>query len=120
MRRLLILLAFCAATAAHAADPWDVTDKALAATAMTSLAIDWRQTQTIAENPNRWYELNPILGHHPSIGAVNRHFAFNAVLIGTIANYLPSKYRKVYLGAVSVVELSFAKHNYGLGIRFAL
>ncbi len=73
----------------------------------------------ISENPTRWSELNPILGSHPTIAAVNRHFAFNALLIGVIANYLPSTYRKAYLGAVSVVEFSCAGHNYKMGLKIA-
>ncbi len=119
MRALLFIAALLGAQVVHAADPWSATDKALGVTAATALALDWRQTQMISENPTKWRELNPILGSHPTIAAVNRHFAANAIMIGLIANYLPSKYRKAYLGAVSVVEFSCAGHNYKMGIRMA-
>ena len=82
---------------AKAADPWSTADKTLAVTAAVAMAADWRQTQQIVEQPNRYHELNPILGAHPTMGAVNRHFALNAALIASGAHYLPSPWRKAYL-----------------------
>lgn len=100
------------------APDFDIYDKALAVSAATAMAMDWRQTQVIAMNPGRWRELNPVLGEHPSIGQVNRHFLWNGLLMSGIAYCLPSTWRKGYLVAVTAVEVSFARHNYNLGIRF--
>ena len=38
------------------------------------LALDWRQTLTIARNPRTESEINRILGPHPSVVAVCRYF----------------------------------------------
>ena len=78
----IILMLLLAAGTAHAFDPWDTTDKAVGVAAATAFVIDWRQTQSIARDPQHWSELNPMLGQHPSVGAVNRHFAINGLLIG--------------------------------------
>lgn len=44
------------------------------------LFIDWTQTMTIASNPEIWFELNPILGKHPSPTFVTRYFIAVAML----------------------------------------
>jgi len=100
------------------APDFDNWDKTLSATATAAFLADWRQTQVIAKHPSEWHELNPILGEHPTIGQVNRHFLWNGLLISGVAYCLPSTWRKGYLITVTAVEVSFARHNYNLGIRF--
>ena len=46
------------------------------------LILDWRQTLTIARHPERWSEVNIILGRHPSVRAV--HLYFSAVMAATV------------------------------------
>src|SRR3990167_90446 len=41
--------------------------------------LDWGQTKSIARNPNKYYETNPILGKHPSAGDVDRYFALTGL-----------------------------------------
>ena len=119
MKTLLAFLLCLPLLATAAPDPWDDTDVALGITAATAFAIDWKQTQVIAQNPTKWHELNPILGEHPTLRAVNQHFILNGLVIGGVAEYLPSTYRKWYLGSTAVVEAAFATHNYKIGLRFA-
>ena len=116
---LVALLMLLGLARAEAFDSWNITDEVLAGTAATAFVIDWRQTQSIARDPARWQELNPLLGSHPSVGAVNRHFALNGLLVGGIAEVLPHTYRDLYLGGVTITEGAFVRHNYKIGLRFA-
>ena len=74
---LAVALVFASLSAR--ADDFDAWDKALAVSTATSIAVDWRQTQVIAKNPGRWREMNPALGEHPTMMAVNRHFLAGAL-----------------------------------------
>ena len=44
------------------------------------LFIDWRQTITIAKNPDKFQEYNPILGKHPSEDKVDNYFLIVSIL----------------------------------------
>lgn len=118
MDKLLLFLAFfCASFTTHAQDPWDTTDKVLASVALTATVIDWGQTRYIAKNPQQFHENNPILGEHPSVGKVNTYFVGAIVAGAVVAHYLPSEYRKYFLGGVSVLEIGVAAHNKHIGIK---
>ena len=66
MKKLLPLLLLLIPLAANA----DVTlEKELAYSALH--LIDWAQTRQIAAQPDKWLELNPLLGQHPSRAKVN-------------------------------------------------
>jgi hypothetical protein len=60
------ILVFLLPTNIFAADEWSTQDKSLEATWQILHFIDWRQTRTIAKNPDKYREMNPILGEHPS------------------------------------------------------
>ena len=52
------------------------------------LALDWRQTLTIARNPRTESEINRILGPHPSVAEVCRYFLI--CMVGTALFFLLS------------------------------
>ena len=101
----------------HAADPWDTTDKALGATVLAATVMDWSQTRYIARHPYEYHELNPTLPSHPSVGQVDAHFAGGILIGAAIANWLPSDYRKWFLGGMAVIEISTVAHNHSIGIQ---
>jgi hypothetical protein len=115
VRRYLFLLAFVAGTAS--ADPWDTTDKVLGATAVTALVLDWGQTRYIAKHPDQFYEKNPLLPTHPSVGRVNTHFVLAITGTLLIADYLSPSNRKVFLATMTVLELNVVGKNKSLGVR---
>jgi hypothetical protein len=86
-------------------------------TALASTAIDWAQTRTISHEPDRCYEMNGLLGRHPSMGRVDRYFAVSMLAETGIAFALPNPYRKIWLGAVTISEVAFVVHNRGIGIK---
>lgn len=90
--------------------------KPLAASAATFTVIDWAQTRYITQHP-QFYETNPILGKHPSIGRVNTYFA-GALIGGTLLTLaLPERDRKWFLGGVTALEVGVTAHNANIGIR---
>lgn len=107
-------------TPATAADEWTAPQLEKAAALATLTAADWAQTRNIARHPVRWHETNPLLGEHPSVGAVDRHFALSAVLGAAALHALPSRYRDMALNAGLVIEATCVANNLrlGIGIKF--
>jgi hypothetical protein len=61
---------------------------------MLLLIIDFRQTTKIAKNPDRWGEMNPILGKHPSVKKVLIYF----IIVMIITILLPYIIGNILLG----------------------
>lgn len=81
------------------------------------IIADWAQTLEIADNPDRWYERNPLLGYHPSKERVNWTIGA-ALLANTILHrILPDNHLARYQVAIMVTEGAAVVGNYGLGIR---
>jgi hypothetical protein len=112
---LLILIAF--APLSNAGEPWDGTDKALGAAALTLWAVDFGQTRYIANNPDRFYENNPLLGKHPSVSRVNNYFIGVGIAGYLLADHLSSANRKMFLATFAVIELGVTRHNRYVGIK---
>lgn len=87
--------------------------------ALIMLAIDWRQTLTIARNPDKWREKNPLIRWQMAkLGAengVNLHFALSAVLISAV--YFWIAYPLAWAALWIVLEGYVCLHNHRLGIR---
>jgi hypothetical protein len=96
---------------------WDRTDSLLLTTALSAMAIDWGQTRSIARNPARFTEGNPILGPHPSVARVDRYFALAMLGTAGVAGILTPTPRKWFLGGVTAVEVVVIISNRGAGIR---
>jgi hypothetical protein len=112
---------------AHAESDWTATDTAWQAAVVTTLALDWSQTRTIAKNPYKYTEMNPVLGEHPSVGRVNGYFAAVAVGHTAIAILLPPKAetfgykwnpRRVWQATTVAVEVGAIANNIVVGIKF--
>lgn len=96
---------------------WDKPDAFLLGTSVTLLVVDWSQTRYIASHPDQFHEKNRFLGVHPSISKVNRYFVANVVGTVGVAMVLPSRWRKFWLGGVSVIEISAVRNNRSIGIK---
>lgn len=78
---------------------------------------DWAQTRTIAKNPDRYYEINPILGEHPSTGRVNNYFAATGLGHALLANTLPPEWRKwLQYGSIGVEAAMAGRNKFKVGI----
>ena len=117
MKKAIITLLIFLPLTAHAFDPWDRTDKVLAGMYLLATATDWRQTVYIAHHPETTREINPILNEHPSEANVNQYFMASVAIKLLVAQVLPSKWRKVWLGSMFVVSGSLATYNASHGIK---
>lgn len=95
---------------------WTDEQKILAGVAYTAMVIDYGQTRSIVGHPTL-YEQNPLLGEHPSMSRVNRHFALSALASYIIADALPSEQRTWFLRGLALVQVGVVAHNVSLGIR---
>jgi len=108
----LFLLSFNAC----AFDEWSEADKTREAVYLAVDTVDWLQTRTIAKNPNKYYEKNPILGDHPSVGQVNNYSLCMMLAHVAAVTVIPSEYRAPFqYVSIAVVSNSVYK-NYKLGI----
>lgn len=119
-RTLVLALIAAGTTTAYATDDWTYAQATKATALATLTAADWAQTRNIARHPARWHETNPLLGEHPSVGAVDRHFALSAMLGAAALHALPSRYRDMALDAGLVIEATCVANNLrlGIGIKF--
>lgn len=95
---------------------WTTEQKYLAGVAYTAMVVDYGQTRSIVGHPT-FYEQNPLLGEHPTMGRVNRHFALSALASYLIAENLPSEQRTWFLRGLALVQVGVVAHNVSLGIR---
>ncbi len=105
---------------AHAGDDW-TDDQQTKGVALATLAVaDWAQTRNIARHPHVWHENNPLLGPHPSVAEVDRHFVASALIGAAILHALPTRYRDAALTAGIVIEAGCVANNLriGVGLRF--
>lgn len=85
--------------------------------AFALLTADYAQTRDIAQHPTYW-ERNPAIGLHPSVGKVSVYFAGMAGAL-TVSQFSFSKdtVRTINV-ATAVVEATMVGHNASLGLKF--
>lgn len=78
--------------------------------------IDYCQTRNIVNHPNKYYEINPILGEHPSQSAVDISFLTTYGLVTGVAILLPPKYRAPLQYITIGMKGGLVLHNLNVGI----
>ena len=118
LRRLLagILLLCLSASPALAARPFSRSDLAWQAAATLSLAADWAQSRDIARHPGM-FEVNPVIGPHPSAARINTYFIVSALLDAGIARLLPSRWRRAWQVGTIGVEVLQVRNNAAIGLQ---
>ena len=82
------------------------------------LVADWAQTRYIAAHPQQYVERNPLLGAHPGMSAVNRHFISALALNNAVFYLLPENKRRAWSIIVTGIEGVCVANNAAIGIRF--
>jgi len=113
------VLLLCVMRLSVAADQWGDTDTALSIAAAATLAMDWRQTQQIAESPSNYHETNVIMGNHPSMQVVNTYFVGTFLAGALLVNDLPPKWRRRFLSGAIAVEFNCVRRNESIGLHVA-
>ena len=111
----LALILWCGSACAQ----WTDQQRALSAIYMTAHAIDWGQTRRIAQEPQHWSELNPVLGRKPKLSRVNAYFLLSPVVGYLVLDALPSDTRTHALQFLTAIEIGTVARNHYLGIRMA-
>jgi hypothetical protein len=109
---LLAVLSGCGGSRA-----WTRGDVAREAAYVAVTTIDWRQTREIAEHPDRYYEMNPILGKHPSVGRVNTYFLVTAVGHVLITHAVPHPYRPYWQYISIGASAACVINNQSIGLK---
>lgn len=117
---LVLCALMLASQPAQAGDEWTDEQVGQVLVLATLTAADWAQTRNIARHPQVWHENNPLLGPHPSVAEVDRHFVASALIGAAILHALPTRYRDAALAAGIVVEAGCVANNLriGVGIKF--
>jgi hypothetical protein len=128
----VVLLLFVTAIPCRAGEwfaPLSKEDMAWMGANTALLGVDWGQTRYIAFHPDGWHEFNPLLGHHPSPGTVNSHFAVAIPLYWLTTWALPPEEdhgykriinRETFSIAITIAEGANVGNNarVGIGMRF--
>ena len=115
MKSLILILLLLLPIPARA--EWTRADTARQLVITGIHVIDWGQTRNIANNPDRFYELNPMLGKHPSLNEVDKYFVGLIAVHAGISFVLPEKLRRPwqYL-SIGYYGMNIER-NYKIGLR---
>ena len=95
---------------------WDRMDKFLFGSFVVVNVIDAMQTVDMKNHPG-YYEMNPLLGKHPSEGEV---WLFKAAVVTAtyyiVRNAHPAN-RKLGLAIANAIVLTAVEHNHSIGLR---
>lgn len=79
--------------------------------------LDWGQTLEIARHPQDFYECNPLIGRHPSVGRVNTFMLASTVVHPLVSYALPKPYRTWWQMVTISVTTGLVANNYNIGLR---
>jgi len=126
MKTFIILIILFTASTCKAIDNWTTTDTILQTAVVSTLTVDWLQTRYTAKHPDMFYETNPIMGKHPSVGTVNTYFAAIALLHTAAVVLLPKEFtvfetkiplRNILQSVVIAVEVGAIINNVNAGVK---
>lgn len=106
----------CTECSAH--DAWTEADSAREGAFLALDLADLGQTRYIARHPEQFYEVNPLIGRHPSVGRVDAVFAGEALAHVAISYTLPERFRPAWQYGSIAFEGALVAHNAHIGIRF--
>lgn len=117
---IMILIIPISALDAIASDDWDTLDKTLMGTLIISHTIDCLQIQYIFDNPE-WHELNPVIRDGVDRYGkrfIPAYFIATTLVTALIADWVPSDYRKAWLGIWVGSSITTIHRNYLVGVGF--
>lgn len=117
---LLALLITRTVSAGEEMYSWTAKDTSLEIIYAASHAMDWSQTLHISRNPQTYFELNPIMGPHPSEDKVKAYFALTLIAHAAMAYMLPPPYRTIWQSFWIGVETLAVQHNRAMGLGLSM
>jgi len=115
----IVLLSLLLAFSAPSAHAWTDKDTFWETLYLSAHVADWGQTRDIAAQCSEgyYYETNPVLGKCPTAQWVNTYFLGTALLHASVAQMLPSKYRRLFQVGTLGMELNYINSNASIGLR---
>jgi hypothetical protein len=114
MKLLIILLCLCGSAQAQWRD--EDTVRQVAITAL--LFVDYKQSSITTSCTEKCWELNPLLGDHPSPVRLRNYFLTMAVSSAILAYELPPKWRTRFQYGTLTLESVVVLRNQQLGFKF--
>ena len=113
---ILIFVSLLFPTNLYAFGSWNQETTARQLCFLFTLSTDWQQTLNISKNPEKYNEVNPILGSHPDENKVHMYFASCAITHALISYMLPAEYSKIWQVTWIGIQSSVTDHNKNNGI----
>jgi hypothetical protein len=114
--KAVVIMFLCWSSLAFA-EPWDTADKILFGSFLALQAADAAQTHYASRHPDRFREVNPLLGSQPSDGKI---LAVKSLMIGAtyyILKDADSHTRKTVLTVLDALYIGVVAHNASIGVR---
>ena len=122
MKKFMVVVILLVATIGYA-DEWTKQDTYRELAFIGLLAVDYLQTRTIVQNPDKYFEYNPIVGKHPTQQTVDIYMASCAIIHPIISYLLPVKSdkwkwinRESWQYITIGIEIGAVGNNLGWGI----
>ena len=96
---------------------WDEGNTVLQVPMTVVIAMDLGTTLDITRHPDRYEEVNPLLGKHPPQNRVWKHFIGSYILTTGIVYILPPKWSHAFQVGMIGVEAYWVNHNLRIGLR---
>jgi hypothetical protein len=94
---------------------WSTSQQVGYVAMITAHQIDWAQTRTALRRPG-FYELNPLIGRHPSTGTLDRYFVASGLLLYPIP-WICNACRRTVPIVASILVLNISRNHFHVGIR---
>jgi len=119
MKRLaiILLLLLPASCSGKHFQPWSGQDVVLQTAVTVTSAVDWGQTRDAAEQPDVYYESNPVIGGHPSTEEVDIYSVSSIALKALVTWFLDPEYRPWWQSFCIGISASNIMINNGNGLR---
>jgi len=127
---ILIAIILITLSTSAIATSWSKSDLELQKTFYILTTIDWVQTRSIINHPNKFYETNLLLGERPDNKSVTHYMLSGMLLHTAVANYLPdlislcggslksAKFsRTIWQSFWIGIETSAVTNNYLIGVK---
>ena len=110
MKKALIIILIL--TGCGHSRPWTTGEKVLLGASVLASYADYRTTTNVLDNGG--YEMNPLIGKHPSKERLALFLISSEVITIALAHYFP-RYRKFLLGGKTAINTGCAIHNSQVG-----
>ena len=124
MKKVMVVVILLVATIGYA-DEWTKQDTYRELAFIGLLAVDYLQTRTIVQTPDKYFEYNSVMGKHPNQQTVDIYMASVAIIHPIISYLLPVKSdkwkwinRENWQYVTIGIEVFSVANNFRIGIAF--